>query len=132
MKVIAALLIAGLILEGEGLALHAGPKPDSAATQSKQAVKAKSEIQRRGVGEHAKVRVVLRNGSEIRGWVSRTEDESFEVTDHKTGRITAIAYNDVEGVHGPGLSHAAQVTLGIAVVAAAVILIVLAVAYPKT
>jgi len=123
MKTMALLLIAILTLNGSGFALQTG--------DAKQAAKAKAEVQKRGVGERSRVRVSLRDGTEVKGYISKVEENSFDVTDKKSGKAVAVSYNDVNKVKGPGLSKPAQVFIVVGVfvgVAAAVFLALL----PKT
>jgi hypothetical protein len=108
------------------LLFHVSVLPVSAAPQgereARQASKVKAKIARRGVGEKARVTVKLRNGTEVKGYVSRAGEDSFAVTDSKTGGATTIAYRDVKEVEGKGLSKAAKIAIyagaavGIAVV----------------
>jgi glucose/arabinose dehydrogenase len=132
MKTIALLLITVLALNGSGFALHTSPQCASLQTQAneaKQAAKAKAEVQKRGVGEQSRVRVSLRDGTEVKGYISKVEENSFEVTDRKSGKVIAISYNNVEKVKGPGLSKPAQIAIGVGIVVGVVAGIFLAVLY---
>jgi hypothetical protein len=134
MKTIALLLIAILALNGSGFAFQTSPPSAGSQTQTgeaKQAAKAKAEVQKRGVGEQSRVRVSLRDGTEVKGYISKVEENSFEVTDKKSGKAVAVSYNDVNKVKGPGLSKPAQVfiVVGVFVGVAAVIFLAL---LPKT
>lgn len=80
----------------------------------------KAEVLKRGTGEKAKIKVKLRSGPEIRGYVSKAGQESFDVNNKKTGKTISIAYADVVSVHKPGMSTGAKV--GIAAGAAAVLI----------
>ena len=63
------------------------------------------------------------NGTELKGYISQTGDESFELTDSKTKQVTSIAYRDVAQVKGSGLSKGAKIGIGIAIGAAAAIIL---------
>jgi len=82
------------------------------------AAKAKGEVQKRGTGERSRVRVTLRNQSEVRGYISQIEADTFQVTDSKTGKVTTIAYDTVDRVRGGGLSKGSKIAIGIGVGAA--------------
>ena len=130
MKSVALVLIAVLFFQASAFPLPA----DSAAAQSKQArqaAKAKFEVQRRGVGEKSRVRVTLHDGSELKGYISKIEDDSFSLTDPRSGRVDTVSYSEVMSVKGPGLAKAAEVLIGIGLVAAVVGIIFVAI-YPKT
>ena len=77
----------------------------------------KKEIQKRGTREKARVRVSLHDKTELKGYISSIEADSFQITDQKTGRATTIAYQDVDRVRGAGLSVGAKIVIvtGIAV-----------------
>jgi len=99
------------------------------ATQTQgasQAAKVKTEVQKRGIGEKSRVKVRLRNKAEVKGYISKIEDASFDVIDKKTGRATTIPYADVERVQGSGLSKGAKIGIivGSAVVTDAVVIAV--------
>src|SRR5438270_10203788 len=82
------------------------------------AEKIKAEIHKRGIGEKSPVKVKLQdNADEVKGYISRIDETSFQVTDRKSGRVTSINYADVNKVRGSGLSTAAKIAIaaGIAV-----------------
>src|SRR5438128_1933861 len=98
------------------------------ATQAQEASqsKVKAEVQRRGIGEKSRVKVRLRNKTQVKGFISKIEDASFDVTDKNTGRATTIPYADVEKVQGSGLSKGAKIGIiaGVAVVTFVVVIAV--------
>jgi hypothetical protein len=87
-----------------------------------ESAKARSEVQKRGVGARVKVR--LSNGTEVAGTVSKVEDASFAVTETRTGLPVTIAYAEVQRVRGPGLSRGAKIAivLGSVLVAVAIVI----------
>ena len=120
MKHSTLLLIAVLVLNSVAV-------PQTTQTQeASQSAKIKAEVQRRGSGEKSRVKVRLRNKEEVKGYISKIEDASFEVTHKDTGRATTIPYADVEKVTGSGLSKGAKIGI-IVVVALGVVAAVLAV-----
>jgi len=84
----------------------------------------KAEVFKRGTGEKAKVKVKLRDGSEVRGYISKTKEDSFELHD-KTGKNLTLAYADVISVRKLGLSKGAKIGIGVGVAAAAFLGVVL-------
>src|SRR6266581_1530056 len=90
------------------------------------AAKVKAEVQKRGIGEKSRVKVSLRNNAGVKGYISKIEDASFDVTNKKTGRATTIPYAEVEKVQGSGLSKGAKIGIiaGAAVVIVAVVIAV--------
>ena len=70
------------------------PLPPSPQTLS-QAAKIRAAVQKRGVGEKSRVKVKLRDHTEVKGYISKIEDSSFNLTD-KTRQVTTIQYTEVE------------------------------------
>src|SRR5215471_18488751 len=89
------------------LATNSGP------LESVQSARAKNEVQKRGAGE--RVRVTLRDKTEVKGYISQINAESFQVTDKKSGRVTTVAYHDVLKVRKQGMSTAAKIAIGAAI-----------------
>lgn len=87
--------------------------------------KLKASLQKRGIGEKSRVTVRLRNKEEIKGYISKIEDASFDVTDKTVGQATTILYVDVERVQGSGLSKGAKIGI-IAGAAVALVVVVFA------
>ena len=52
--------------------------------QASQSSKVKAEVQKRGISEKSRVKVRLRTKAEVKGYISKIEDASFEVTDKNT------------------------------------------------
>ena len=96
------------------------------AQEASQTARVKTEVQKRGIGEKSRVKVRLRNKAEVKGYISKVDDASFDVTDKSTGRATTIPYADVEKVQGSGLSKGAKIGIivGATVVIVAVVIAV--------
>lgn len=86
--------------------------------------KAKAEVVDRLNKQETRVKVKLRSGSEVKGRITQTGDNSFTLTDEKTGSRSDIAYTDVLNVEGRGMSKKKKafiaVGVGVAVFAALV------------
>ena len=83
----------------------------------------KVQLQNRGTGEKARVRVTLSSGIQVRGYISKIDEVSFELTDNKKGQTTTISYADVQKLQGPGLSKHAKIGIGVGVGVAVVVVI---------
>jgi hypothetical protein len=59
----------------------------------------------------------------LTGYVSEIGDNSFAVTDVKTGAITKVAYHDVAQVKGKNLSTGAKIAIGVAIIVGVAILL---------
>jgi len=112
------LLVALLVFNS--LVVQATPTEDMFRT-----AKVKATVQKRGIGEKSRVKVRLRNKEEVKGYISKIEDASFDVTDKTTGQATTILYVNVERVQGSGLSKGAKIGI-IAGAAVAIVAIVFA------
>ena len=95
----------------------------SAPLESELSAKTKNEVQKRGAGE--RVKVTLRNKTEVKGYISQIDAESFQVTEKKSGRVTTVAYQDVLKVRKQGMSTGAKIAIA-AGVAGVVVLVSIA------
>jgi hypothetical protein len=89
--------------------------------QTSQAAKIKNEVQKRGVGEKPKVKVTLRDRTEVKGYISQIDADSFQVTDKNGGQSTTISYQDAMKVRSNGMSTVAKIAIGAGVVAGVMI-----------
>ena len=121
MRNIALVLIIALAWNGSTLAFQTGQASETTppTKEERQVIKIKAEVQKRGVGERSRVRVTLKNGVEVKGYISETGETSFKVTNSTTGTATTIAYAEVERVRGKGLSTGAKIGIGAAIGAGA-------------
>ena len=71
-----------------------------------------------------KVVVKLRSGAKLKGYITKTGEDSFDVTNYKTNQTASVAYRDVAQVKPQGgSSRGAKIALGVAGAAAVVVLI---------
>ncbi len=142
MKFSALVLAIALLFNNAGSALQAlapSESPSALSPEQKRVAKAKAEVVRRGVGKKSRIRVKLRDKIELRGYISQTNADSFEMQvdpdwleAHPANdeRVT-IAYTDVEKVRGPRsravstATYAGLVVAGVALLAVIVALEVL-------
>jgi hypothetical protein len=84
--------------------------------------KVRSEIQKYDNAKKKQVKVTLRSGNELKGYVSRSDDVSFDLT-AKNGRVSKLSYEDIDKVHGGGLGRGAKIAIvvGSAIVVVAVV-----------
>ena len=80
--------------------------------------KAKTEVVDRLNKKETRVKIKLHNGSEMKGRITQSADNSFTLTDEKTGSKSDIAYADVLKVEGRGMSKTKKMFIGIGVGAA--------------
>ena len=106
-------------------------QPAEKLSQGDRASKVKTQVQERGTGEKATVRVTLRDKTEVQGYISQIDADSFQVTDKKTGKISSVTYDAVDRVRGGGLSRGAKIAIWVGVGAAVAVAIFLGVAVGK-
>ena len=71
----------------------------------------KAGIGQLGVGEQARVRVRLRDGQKLAGYVKNAREDFFVIEDLKTGAATGVNYPDVTQVKGHHLSKGAKIAI---------------------
>jgi hypothetical protein len=62
--------------------------------------KVKAGVLSLGVGPETKVEVKLRDKTKVSGFIAEANDESFVISDSKSGARTTVAYADVAKVKG--------------------------------
>ncbi len=117
-----SLVLVGLLMFAANLQIISAQSNTDNAVE-----KMKTGVFRRGTGEKSKVVVKMKDGTKMKGYISQTGEDSFDLTDSKTKQTTAVAYRDVAQVKKQGLSKGAKIALGIGI-AAAVTVVVLGVA----
>jgi small nuclear ribonucleoprotein (snRNP)-like protein len=75
--------------------------------------KAKTEVVNRLNKKETRVKVKLRSGSEMKGRLTQSGDNSFTLTDEKTGNRSDIAYADVVNIEGRGMSKKKKMFIAI-------------------
>jgi hypothetical protein len=127
MKTASLLLAILLVCNSAVFSDQAAPVPGTNQVQTQEtprAAKVKAKVQKRGIGENARVKAKLVSGAEVNGYISKIEETSFTVTDKKTGQTTTVPYADVQKIQGSGLSKGGVIAL---VVVAGVVVVVMAV-----
>jgi len=113
-KKISTLLVSASILATslafQSAQAQAGRDPDAAA-------KARVKVEKLDAGSNAGVEVKLQDGTKLKGYVSAREQDSFTVTDRKTGASSVVRYAEVSEVKksGGGLSTKSWIIIGSAI-----------------
>ncbi len=106
----------------------------SAAAKSKEekavafAAKVKAEIAKLGTGPDAHIEVKLRDKTKLKGYISKVGDDSFALTDPKTGAETSVPYPSVTKATGANMPLGAKIAIGV-LAGLGVILIIAWIAY---
>ena len=74
----------------------------------------------------ARVKIRLRNGEELKGRIDQAGDDTFTITQDKSGKKIELAYGEVAEVKGRGMGTLTKVgiVVGVAVVVLAVAVVV--------
>ena len=81
--------------------------------ETNEATKIKAEVIRRTEKKENRVKIKLQNGSEMKGRITQTAEDSFTLTDEKTGAKTDIGYADVQKLNGRGWSKKSKVAIAV-------------------
>ena len=79
--------------------------------QAGTAERIKVDVAKLGLGDKARVTVRLRDKSKLKGYISQKGEDSFSITDSKSGHTSIVAYRDVSEVKRKGLSKGEKITL---------------------
>jgi len=80
--------------------------------------KTKAEVVNRLNKKETRVKVKLRNGSEVKGRITQSADNSFTLTDEKSGAKSDIVYTDVLNIEGRGMSKTKKTLIAVGIGAA--------------
>ena len=72
-------------------------------TQDAQSQKIRNEVLRMGTGPKARVEAKLRDETKLKGYISSVDENSFAITNDKTGSVNKVSYDQV--VHIKKQSH---------------------------
>ncbi len=108
-----------LALSLAGLLIHPAAGPAAAQTRgvgdAKRVEQVRAKIGRLGTGESARVRVTLRDGWRVSGYVREAGAEDFVVVEPRTGLVMTIPYAQVKKVNPRELPRAANIALGLGI-----------------
>jgi hypothetical protein len=119
-----SLLLAGLLIQL--ICVQTASASPVADKQTKLAEKVKEGVSKLGVGQDSRVELKLRDKTKLAGYVSEVKDDSFVISDAKTGDATTVAYTNVVQVKGHNISTGAKIAIGIGI-GVGIVLIVLAI-----
>jgi hypothetical protein len=119
-----AIILSGILLS----AIFGAPSASAkAADPARQASEVKAKVEKVGVGSDSRVEVKLRDDSKVKGYVSAAGEDSFTVTDSKTGAARTFNYSEVAKVSKAGGSSTRKnILIGAAVAAGVVVAIIFA------
>lgn len=81
------------------------PPTFASTKEDKFAEKVKTEVAKLGTGKEAKIKVKLKDGTKIKGYISEINENQFVVMNSKTGQAVPVAYPQVGQAKGNNLSQ---------------------------
>jgi len=130
-KHLSIILIVSLISLATGIQAFARGSGKDALPQVE---KIKAKIAKLGTGEKAKVRIKLRSGERLKGYISSAGENDFAITDKKSGQTKTVLYSDVIEARKPGLSKGTKIAIVVVigvVATAAILALVIANTFPN-
>ena len=112
-----SILLANLLYVPTAVAKPSGNK------EQRQLEKLKAGIHRLGTGPDARIKVKLKDKTQISGYISEAGEDSFVVVDAGTGKSNIVAYPQVAKAKGNNLSSKEKLAITLVVVGAIAILI---------
>lgn len=119
-KKICSLMLSALLLQAAAIPAFAAT---SAEKEAKRAEKVRTQLARLGTGQDARVKLELRDKTQLEGYISELGGESFVVT-NKAGVATTVAYPQVGKVKGHNLATGDKIVIGVGVGVAIVLLVI--------
>src|SRR5688572_33162285 len=98
----------------------------SRSKEERQLEKLKAGIIKLGTGPDARIKVKLRDKTEISGYIGEAGDESFVVVDAETGNSTTVSYPQVAQAKGNNLTSKQKLAITLIAVGAIAILMLIA------
>jgi hypothetical protein len=95
--------------------------------QARHTEKVRQGILKLGSGESARLVIKMRDKTKLAGFVREAGQDSFVLTDMKTGESRSVAYADVTQVKGQNLSTGTKVLIGVGIAVAVLIIILYAI-----
>jgi len=115
-----ALMLSAFVVVGT-IGLHAvkAQTPD----RNQAAEKVRIQVTKIGLGPKARIEVKLHDDSQLKGYISAVNQDSFTLTDSKTGATQNVNYGEVAQIKksGGGLSTRSWIIIGGAGAAAAIV-----------
>jgi hypothetical protein len=108
-----SLIIIGLLLN---LSFYSAAKSNSSEKDAELAKKVKASIVKLGTGNESKIKVKLKNGTQIKGYISEITEDDFSVMSADNS-VSRIPYPQVKQVKGNNLSIGVKIAIAIGVLA---------------
>jgi hypothetical protein len=98
---------------------------DQPSKLDREIAKIKAAISKRVTDDKDKVKLKLRDGSEVKGRLNQAGDASFTLTNDKGSQPMTFNYADVQKVNGRGLGRGAKIGIIAAIIAGVAAIVVI-------
>ena len=123
LKKLLTLFLIGFLVFAANLQIIFGQTAD-ADLERNRVERIKTNVYRLEDSGKTKVVVKLQNGTKLKGYITKTGEDSFDVTDYKSNQTVSVVYRDVAQVKPQGMSSKGKkIALGIAGAAVIVVLV---------
>jgi hypothetical protein len=92
---------------------------------SRRIERVKAGLAKLGVGKDSRIAIKLTDKTKLSGYLSQVNDDSFVITDLKTGAPTRIAYPEVAQIQGHNLSTGVKIAIGVGIAVLVIGIIIL-------
>lgn len=118
-KKLCSAVLSALLLQAAAVPAFAA---SSAEKEAKRAEKVRTQLLKLGTGADARIKLILRDKTQLEGFVSEAGPDTFAVTDG-AGKTTTVGYGQVSKAQGNNLSTGAKIAIGIGIGAGVTLLI---------
>ncbi|HWS53230.1 MAG TPA: hypothetical protein VN228_03860 [Pyrinomonadaceae bacterium] len=123
LKKVCCAVLSALLLQAAAVPAFAKTRAEK---ETERAAKVRARINKLGTGADARIRVELRDGAKLEGYVREAGADSFAVTDRE-GKTTTVSYPLVKKAQGHNLSTGTKIAIGVGVGIAVAVLIIYAI-----
>jgi hypothetical protein len=111
LKKVISVVVIGLLINVTASGVYASSQDEK---QTRRIEKIKENVRRLGVGPEARVDVTLQDGRKFKGSIREATEDTFLVSEEKTGTTITVAYSDVAKLKGKNGLTAAKVGINVA------------------
>jgi hypothetical protein len=124
LKKLCSVVLSALLLQAAAVTAVAATKAEK---EARRAEKVSAKLAKLGTGSDARIKLELRDKTELEGFVKEAGADTFALTD-RAGKTTTVEYSQVSKAKGHNLSTGAKIGIGIGIGAGVTLLIILLIA----
>lgn len=78
--------------------------------------KLKAKIEKIGVGKDSRIKVTLKDGTKLNGFISARDENSFDITIKKNSEVRNVKYTEIKKAEGKNIPLGVKIALGVGAV----------------